>query len=280
MAKIYSYLKLIRVANALMIAFATFIGAFSGRGNLLHYPNYLYIILAILSTFLFSSAANVLNDYLDIETDSLNHPDRPLPSKEISLKTAKYLFVSFFILGGLAILLTMNIYLYFIYLLAFIMIILYEFKYKNEGIVGNILISLLTALLFIYGGVSIHVIIMPLILSIPAFFATLCREISKDIEDIKGDIYRITYPKKYGIKKAKALATYVMVASIVLGYIPILLKVFSLYQTIFYILFIVLADIAFAYSLFVLNKNNFHKAQIFMKYGMAIVFIAYLLSAV
>jgi len=45
--------------------------------------NHSIVILASVAAALVCGAGNSLNDYLDIETDKLNHPKRPLPRGDL-----------------------------------------------------------------------------------------------------------------------------------------------------------------------------------------------------
>ena len=46
-----------------------------------HFPTLLSIILGFFSVFLISSSILVMNDYFDLESDMINSPERPIPSK-------------------------------------------------------------------------------------------------------------------------------------------------------------------------------------------------------
>ena len=81
------YLRLFRLGNGIMGIIAVVIGAFLAVGT--DVGNYvLNIIIACFVVIAFIAGGNSLNDYIDRELDKTAHPDRPLPTGEITPKNA------------------------------------------------------------------------------------------------------------------------------------------------------------------------------------------------
>ena len=94
---------------------------------------------------------NMLNDYLDIKSDMISHPSRPLPQKKINLK---YLRLSIVFCLTCSILLSFYFnYNTFIFLLLLIIPLLttYNFYFKGLPLIGNMIIAfLLSSVFFVY----------------------------------------------------------------------------------------------------------------------------------
>jgi geranylgeranylglycerol-phosphate geranylgeranyltransferase len=135
---------------------------------------------------------NILNDIVDIESDCVNHPHRPLPKGLISKPAAIYTLFLFLIIS-LALLLFLENAERVLVLLAVVMLTIYNFKLKYTPYWGNIAVSILAAMTFILGGVTVSMegtfeIPGPLIPAAFAFLMHFGREIIKDIADRGGDI--------------------------------------------------------------------------------------------
>ncbi len=271
------YLELIRPLNCVMVSIAVFIGAGIGVGLSVFDEIYmLKVLLACFVAFLFTGAGNALNDYYDRDIDKINHPRRPIPCGKVSPKNTIRFSVLLFI--G-AIILTLYINLYAILILAtnLAIMISYEVFSKAKGVAGNATISWLTATTFLFGGAAVEALTAPLILSSLAFLATFGREIAKDIEDIRGDTGRVTLPMNLGIDGAAIIASLAIVSAVLLSPTPYLLGLFSESSAMFYIIFVVLADIIFIYSICLLLKRK-KKTSGTIKYAMLIALVAFLVG--
>ena len=115
-------LRLMRITNCLIIAVATVAGyVVSCSGDVFSYQ----LLYLLASVFLISAAGNIINDYYDYGIDLINKPYRPLPSGEISLRTARIVAVVFFMLRVLASMFTYNIYCILTSILASVPLYLY-----------------------------------------------------------------------------------------------------------------------------------------------------------
>jgi len=109
-AGVRTYLELMRYGNCLMAGFAAIIGtliAFNiltsyslSSNNVGSFP-FLDAGLVFLAVFMVSGAGNTINDYYDIRIDSINRPERPIPSGRVKAKEAFYFSYLLFALGTL-----------------------------------------------------------------------------------------------------------------------------------------------------------------------------------
>jgi geranylgeranylglycerol-phosphate geranylgeranyltransferase len=216
MKKISAYINIVRPLNFLITFFTVIIAAaLSYQGG---YSS-VKVFLAAITASLTMSAGNIINDIYDLNGDKVNHPLRPLPSGIISLKAA---LVYYFIL--LAASLFLSLYIsnlnFAVNLIAVLLLYLYSYKLKRITLGGNLTVSLLTGLTFIYGGIAVNNIYNSIIPALFAFLINLIREIVKDMEDAEGDMREgiISFPSKYGVKTAKntiiALGTLLMLFSL------------------------------------------------------------------
>ena len=83
MGQLKGLYKISRPLSTLSGALSVLLGGFvAGTGE---WGN---VFLAALVTVLISSSANAWNDYMDIEIDKINQPQRPLPSGMVSPRAA------------------------------------------------------------------------------------------------------------------------------------------------------------------------------------------------
>ena len=161
------------------------------------------VILPVFVVMFFTIGANTLNDYFDYEIDKINRPDRAISSGLVLRNQALILSLLFFIIGVLiALRLNKDSQLLSIGV-SLPLIIAYNVKLKNYPLIGNIIVSLILAMSFIYAGLvfkKTEPLIIPALL---AFGLTLIREIVKDLADINGDKSAglMTFPIIYGEKK-------------------------------------------------------------------------------
>ncbi|MBN1601701.1 MAG: geranylgeranylglycerol-phosphate geranylgeranyltransferase [Chitinispirillaceae bacterium] len=177
------YLKIIRIKNALMAASAVMLG-FWISGVPFHLYTLLLLIMAAVAAIGFG---NVINDILDIKTDRISHPERPLPKGEISSRSAIIYAIS---LCGIAI--ASSYFVSKIHLIAtltpILLLVIYAFFLKGTPLTGNILVGILVAYPLIYGGFNgpdFNHLIIP---ALSAFLLNLPREIIKDLHDKEGDM--------------------------------------------------------------------------------------------
>lgn len=182
MKLLISLIKIIRPANALMAAGAAMLGYWIS-GVSLHLLSFFLLIIATITAIGFG---NVINDILDIKTDKISHPDRPLPKGELTANTAIIYSILLCTISLLCALLVSTSH-FIATLIPIVLLIIYSFFLKGTPLSGNILVGILVAYPLLYGGIGgikfSHLIIPALL----ALLLNLGREIIKDIHDKDGD---------------------------------------------------------------------------------------------
>jgi len=150
------------------------------------------IFLASLSAALVCGGGNAVNDYLDIESDRLNHPNRPLPKGDLPPYLA-ILTALIFNIAAIIIAAMINSTILMIVIGSIILLTAYNFRLKKLPLMGNLTISILGGATFIVGGLAVNAASIAILPGpvVPAFFASLLhlgREFIKDIADFEGDM--------------------------------------------------------------------------------------------
>jgi len=179
--------------------------------------------LAVFSLFRSSEAAlvaslavaggNAINDYFDRDIDMINAKHRPIPSKQVSPRMVFLYSLFMFSLALLTAYTYLPLLCQIVALFNIFLLILYSWKLKRKfALLSNLAISYLTASLFIFGYLATLSNKWGLFLAIPTFLCILAREITKDLEDIKGDILgKRTLPLNLGKSKASFLARTILI---------------------------------------------------------------------
>ena len=186
MKTLLAYLELARPLNGIIAFISAWLGGlFASHGKI---ETLLDSRLLLVSTaaLLLLSAGNAINDYCDYNIDRINRPRRPLPSGRIRRANALIFAILLTVVGiWFGVLINRNATGFAI--LVSIALASYAFWLKRTPFLGNLVVSGLTGLTFIAGGVAINSIQGTLVPAIFAFLFTTAREIIKDIEDIAGD---------------------------------------------------------------------------------------------
>ncbi len=292
------YLKMLRPLNCVMTAIAVFIGGLIISEYSVFTAEKIY--LAMVAAFLIAGAGNAINDYVDVESDKINRPKRPIPSGKASKKGALAFSVILF-LAGIALSGLINYLAFGIAVFNSFLLIVYSLSLQNKFIVGNIAISYLVGSGFLFGGVALGNPTLTLLLMLLAFFANLAREIVKDMEDMEGD--RKSFLKriasgvkktiadrfglkdskaelKYGSKGLRAVAAFSLFLSVVISPIPYSAGILGLS----YIFIVIPTDIVLLAALVFLtkpagNKKAFRRISNTIKLGMLLGLIAFIVGA-
>lgn len=252
-----AFLKLVRLENLIMIVLTqillrTFViqkimsetGAASELNNSLFY-------LVVLSTVLIAAAGYIINDYFDVKTDLINHPDTVVVDRVIKRRWAIMLHISFtfvgVVLGMYAALKIGYLRLAIFHFSAAFLLWIYSTHLKKRLLIGNMVVSLLTAsvafmpVVYEMGIMQklhpdfiathrltiLYSLKITLLFSLFAFITSMAREIIKDIEDYKGDKATggLTMPIVWGIRASKLNAFFLLT-------ITSMLLLFVVYNTI------------------------------------------------
>ncbi|RLG84952.1 MAG: MFS transporter [Thermoprotei archaeon] len=233
---IRGYVELTRPHNLVASALTTLIGCLTiltilRTQIIIHNDIIALFMLAIFTVVFIAAGGYVINDYFDADIDAINKPYRPIPSGRVSRKSALTYSIVLFIVG---LILALKIgFLTFLYaLFNALLLVIYSYKVKEYGLIGNVVISYLGAASIIFGALSIceylnrlHLIINSLIPSLYAFLLLLGREIIKTIEDVEADKLRgvRSIPLIHGVKVAYMVSIIPLIIVILLSPLPFLL---------------------------------------------------------
>ncbi len=281
-----AFFKLIRWPNLLMIAFTQILLQYLVISHVfqliqMESPlNHLQFVVLLLSTVFMAAFGYVYNDIQDVEIDAINKKSKQIVETQISKKWARRLAYLFLILALiLALYLALNIAMWQLFLIHISIALglwYYSKEWKKRAIIGNLLISIFTALsiyiVWIYhlAVLRTHPVLMVdsrkvldfihilvLSLSVFAFLISLIRELIKDVEDKRGDSQNglRTFAVLYGAQKTKVI---VCVLSLVMMFFIGVAAYYS-YQfswTKLSIYFIVAVGIPMLYFIVNLNKSK------------------------
>jgi len=229
--KLGAILELTRPHNLIVAMLGVLAGYFAastayGENELSTDPGLATVMLIVA---LIAAAGYIINDYYDLESDSISKPWRPLPSGRISLKEARTLAYAFFA-GGVASALGLGLLI-----LAFVLVnacLVHEYSrwIKRSGLLGNMVVALNSSATILIGSLYKAVeeaAPLPLASLIPAIIAyslVFGREIVKGVEDYHGDKKQcyMTLAVTRGPVRASKLASIVLSATILLAPIPLL----------------------------------------------------------
>lgn len=187
MKTLLGYVELARPLNGIIAFISAWLGGmFASAGGLENLAD-IRLWLVSVSALVLLSAGNAINDYCDYDIDCINRVSRPLPSGRIRKRDA-LIFALCLIALGIGLGACINVYALGIAMLVSTAVVTYAFWLKRAPFIGNLVVSALTGLTFIAGGVAIESVEGTLVPAVFAFLFTLPREIVKDLEDTEGDL--------------------------------------------------------------------------------------------
>jgi geranylgeranylglycerol-phosphate geranylgeranyltransferase len=182
LTKILALYRLARPFNALTGALAVFLGGYvAGTGE------WEKVAMAAVVTFLVTGAGNSWNDYLDVEIDKINQPQRVLPSGQVDPRAAWILSVVLTVIA-LIIAAFINPAAFIVAFLASAILFIYSWKLKSTVLMGNATVAAISALSVIFGGIAAGNVRPTLILAAIVGVAILGREVLKTLADYEGDL--------------------------------------------------------------------------------------------
>ena len=278
--KIKGLIRLFRPDLSLAAGLCTVGGQIIATGHLASWP---VTLLGFLCAFGCSGAALVVNDFFDYEVDKINAPERPLPSGAVTRREAILLGIFISLLGLVpAALLGPEC---FIFTLVFWVIgFLYNWRFKETGLPGNLMVSSSVAFTFILGAMSVGQPWNALVwvFAMMAFFIDLGEEITGDALDMEGDRQRGARSIARSFGKPFALRTAVTLWRVVilLGWIPVLTGLMG----VLYILTILAVDaLIIFYSVRLLRTDDVSTQRQCMKgiyIGATLVVLAFLIGQI
>lgn len=223
MNKVKALYKLARPFNALTGALAVILGGFVARTG-----EWEKVALAAVVTFLVTGAGNAWNDYLDVEIDKINQPQRVLPSGQISRKAAWVLSVVLTVLA-LIVAVFINLPAFIVAFLASAILFVYSWKLKSTVLMGNATVATISALSVVFGGIAAGHVQPTLILAVVVAVAILAREVLKTLADYEGDLrQRVrTVATTWGRRRARIVFYLLAFATGWVMLLPYLLDVYD-----------------------------------------------------
>jgi geranylgeranylglycerol-phosphate geranylgeranyltransferase len=221
--KVLALYRLARPFNALTGALAVFLGGYvAGTGE---WKN---VAMAAVVTFLVTGAGNSWNDYLDIEIDKINQPQRVLPSGQVSPDAAWKLSVVLTVIA-LIIAAFINPASFIVALLASAILFFYSWKLKSTVLMGNATVAIISALSVVFGGIAAGNVRPTLILAVIVAVAILGREVLKTLADYEGDLrHRVrTVATTWGRRRARIVFFLLAAATGWIMLLPYLLDVYA-----------------------------------------------------
>ncbi len=275
MDQIRGLYKISRPVTTISGALAVVLGGYvAGTGD------WFNVALAVLATILVSSSANAWNDYLDVEIDRINQPNRPLPSGQVTLRAAKWFSFTLAILS-LVVAAFINLPSFIIVLGANLLLYIYSLKLKSTVLLGNISVAFISAMSAVFGGVAAGNPRPTIWLFLIIFVAILGREVLKTLADYEGDLSESvrTISTVWGKRAARIVFYLLIAATLIMMLMPYILEV---YQPI-YAYLIVLG--VFPVIIFIAVKVNryrsgpqLEKLSQLMKYDFFLWFLAVILG--
>lgn len=260
MRLIAAFLKMIRLPNLLFIALTQFLFQLC-----IYHPLYasaipahdwLHFTLLVFASLFIAAAGYIINDYFDINIDEVNKPQRMVVDRIISRRWAIawhfMLSSSAIVITALALPVREKWYLVLANFGCVIMLWFYSTNFKRKLLIGNIIISLLTAwtiLLIFFSKVSVYDAWGPGHEGQPklfrfaflyagfAFIISLIREAIKDIEDMPGDVrYGCrTMPIVWGVNATKVyIGIWILVLLAVLAVVQVYILQFRWWAAVAY----------------------------------------------
>ncbi len=253
--KIKGIIQLFRPELSLAAGICVIVGEIIALGSLPSIHNFTY---GFICGFFISSPALILNDYFDIEVDRINAPNRPLPSGIVSPHEVIALTIGVTFIGIVAAA-NISTNALIICIILWIIGVLYNWKLKETGLPGNIMVSCSVATTFILGGIAVGDPFNKIVLtfSIMAFLFDLGEEIAADAMDINGDKKRNS--KSIAIKMGRTVA---LIISSILFSVVILISFIPVYfgwLGISYLFMIFISDVIIFLSVLKLLRSQTSK---------------------
>ena len=151
-------------------------------------PSAAELILGFLAGFFISGSEMVFNDYFDIDVDKVNRPEAPIPSNRVTPHEA-FIFACALAAAGFVVSALLSLVSIAVIVLVWVVGFLYNWRFKEAGLLGNLMVSFSVAMTFVFGGVGVTGLANGVVLAFgaSAFTFDLSEEISSGIMDAEGD---------------------------------------------------------------------------------------------
>ena len=297
MKLIAAFLRLIRWPNLVFIVITQclFEWAIYGRvyptaGSALFSNSFIQLVLA---SVLIAAAGYIINDYFDQNIDQINKPEKMVVNVIINRRWVIFWHMTLSLAGLFFTALALPIQQYWHLVLgnlaAILLLWLYSTNFKKQLLIGNVLISLLTAWVILILFFAKYPLVMQEMLGLDhakvrffrltvlyaafAFIISLVREVVKEMEDIEGD-------QKYGCKTMpivwgiRATKVFIAVWLVVLIAALLILQFYVLglgwwHSALYCLLFIIVPLIVIAQKLYKAHTTvDYHRLSTLIKWVM------------
>ncbi len=212
-------------------------------------------LAGFFSVALISGAILALNDCIDVASDMINAPHRPIPSGMISVQAA-YTLAFALLIAGLVLSFVTGILSFGAAVVLAVVGSLYNWKFKKTGLPGNLMVSFSVGMTFVYGGITVGLPFEKTVLffGLLASALDLGEEIAADAMDMEGDkeINSNSIAIKFGRDMALRISSGIFGFVVLLTIVPFVLGWF---RPVYLIPFIVM-DIVIIYSVINLLRTK------------------------
>lgn len=226
--KFFSLFSVVRGYNILVVVIAQYLASiyiFAPDKPLKTVLLDLNLLMLVLSSSATIAAGYIINNFYDSEKDLINRPHKTMLDRLVSQNTklSFYFVLNFLALVAASYVSFRAVVFFALYIFA---IWFYSHRLKKQPMVGNLVSAILTVTPFF--AIFIYYQNFELVVFAHAIFLFLLvsmRELTKDLENIKGDLaldYK-TVPVMYGEKVAKIMLAVVGIITIVCGLLLIFL---------------------------------------------------------
>lgn len=303
MQMIFSFLRLVRWRNLFFIALTQWLFYFFIVRSLQFEPHSLLssfhplFYLLIIASVLIAAGGYIINDYFDLQIDTINKPERVVVDR---LVKRRWVIVWHFIfsIAGIAASLYISYrtgywVIVLVNLICVLLLWFYSTHFKRQLLIGNLVISALTAwvivVVYFFAGAGLlnyngwhegeynfdmrKLYQLTVIYAGFAFIISLVREVVKDLEDMYGDWrYQCkTMPIVWGVPVSKMFAgVWIIVCSAALLIMQFYMWQSGWWEEALYTIFLVIIPLLIALRLLYLAKvpADFHKLSNFLKFIM------------
>ena len=293
-----AFFYLIRIEHLLIIAITQICMKYLVFAPLNEYSKFTPTLftISLLSTILIAAAGYIINDYFDVKTDKINHPETVVIDVTIKRRWAMILHIVFnaigLLLGFYLALKCHSLILLTFQILSILLLWFYSTHFKKQLLVGNLVVAILTATIplmpmvydyyligeldpfvsFVIGDFLKTLVFIVLGYSAFAFLTSFAREVIKDMEDYKGDIQTggKTMPIVWGMITSKVVTFFLIIITIGL----LLLASFKFYKEkqyigVYYILGVVLfLVLLIIQTIRAKTSKDFKIASLLLKFAM------------
>ncbi len=216
MALVMPFLRLIRWPNLLFIILTQVLFEYCIYRQIYAHNvpdhNTFQFVMLVAASVLIAAAGYIINDYFDINIDLVNKPEKMILARKIGRRWAIVWHLALSVAGIVCTAIAVNFFSRWYLVIANIVCVallwFYSARFKKDPLVGNIIVSLLTAwtimIIFLskyslgnaFGNIDegqVRLFRFTILYAGFAFIISLIREAVKDVEDMQGD-------EKFGCK--------------------------------------------------------------------------------